>query len=85
MLPLHRSSINRFYEIQKVLLDGKGAYPLRMIRRAKVNFHVLSVEEEDHGGENRDAKVLDILWDCRRVDTVEGSHLGESDGGFGNL
>lgn len=48
MVSLHGTTVNHFDQVDEVLLQSKDSKPLGIVRRSKIDFHVLSVEEEDH-------------------------------------
>lgn len=46
---------------------------------------MLSIEEEDGGGQEADVKVLDVERDVVHVHTINGRHLGKLLGRLGQL
>lgn len=85
VMALHCSTVNHFDEVYEVLLQCEDSKPLGIVRRAKINFHVLCVEQEDNARKQGDVKVFDILWYVLGVDAVETGHFGEGDACFFDL
>lgn len=49
--PPHGSSVDHFNQVHEILLGFEAANELGVIWRAIIDLHVLSVEEEDSGGD----------------------------------
>lgn len=73
----HSSSVDDLNEVHEVLLALEAAHELGVIRRPIIHLHVLSVEEEDGGGDVADVKVAGVDRDHVHFYGVYGRHVAQ--------